>query len=227
MIIIHYQNGFLIFFRTLDDLGIKTETKTYDADLNLVSDSGGVYCKNLFLKDRKGNYYYVIIPTRTDIDMRKLKEIVKARGNLRFASSTDVNLMLNSEPGAINPFGVLFNEPDSFRIIMDQSLATCSRLYFHPFLATEATAISLSDLLKFTDFFNHHIEMQNLFDEDFERSVTVNINQPCSDSETKFAEVNMDQLCSYADPIVDDSSWDALQFETFQLNLSSFPCCLL
>jgi len=152
-----------ILFHTLDYLNITTTTKPYDPELNLDYDSGGMYCKNLVLKDRKGQFYYVIIPIKSTVNLRKLKEIVKASGNLRFASQTDVQNSLNSEPGAINPFGVMFNKTTRIRIIFDDSLTAGPFLYFHPFLATEATAISYIDLVKFTEYYDHYIEVYDLF----------------------------------------------------------------
>jgi len=197
-----------------------TTTKHYDPELDLDYDSGGMYCKNLFLKDRKGQFYYVIIPMKSTIDLRKLKETVKSSGNLRFASQTDVQNSLNSEPGAINPFGVMFNMTAQIRIICDDSLTAGTFLYFHPFLATEATAISYMDLVKFMEYHDHYIEVYDL-DGDSLKVVPAHAYCP---SRVELSQNAMESETGHRTTPghINDTYLDGLQFETFQL-----PCCLL
>jgi len=151
-----------ILLQTLDSFEINTTTKPYNMELNLEYDSGGTYCKNLFLKDRIGHFYYILLPLAKTVDMKKLKEFVKSKGNMRFASKTDVKEMLNCDPGAINPLGVMFNKSAKIRMIFDESLNTCSHVYVHPFIPNEATAISFIDLIKFVENFDHSIEVYDL-----------------------------------------------------------------
>jgi len=149
-------------FHALDLLRITTITKKYDPELNLDIDCDGLYCKNLFLKDRKGNFYYVVIPLKGSVDLKKLKTVLHTKGNLSFTTKNDLWNILRSEPGAVSIFGVMYNIIHPIKIVFDISLTTVKALYFHPFFCNEATAIRFEDLVTFAEYFGHRIEVLDL-----------------------------------------------------------------
>ena len=59
----------------------------------------GTFCKNLFLKDRRGQYYLVIIHEDERVDLKALKNQLKAHRNLSFATPTDLKDLLGVRPG--------------------------------------------------------------------------------------------------------------------------------
>jgi len=146
---------------TLQTLDINYHIKPYDPELNLDHDSDGTYCKNLLLKDRKGCFYYVIIPTQHKLDLKRFKSTVGAHRNVNFACEADVWRLVQCKPGALTPFGAMFTNHDSnLRIIIDKILVeSSSRLYFHPFVADEALSLTFCDLVKFIEHHNHTIEI--------------------------------------------------------------------
>lgn len=223
-----------ILLHTLEELKISILTKSYDPALNMDFDSDGTYCKNLLLKDRKGQYYLLIIPMSKQIDLKKLKFVLNAHRNLSFAQTADVQRLLYAEPGAISPFGVMFSkQPQQIRIIVEYSLSICSRLYFHPFVGKEAISISFTDLDKFIELFYHYIEVYSLFGQETDMSLTLMSSQHelslCAGSKrSKKATCNFESGKSFYKSLYDECM-DSLEFETMNLDMRQITssCCLL
>jgi len=205
---------------TLDLLKIKSPIKPYDSELLLDHDAHGVYCKNLVLKDRKGQFYLVIIPINQKIDLKKLKVTVGASRNVSFACESDVIRILGCNYGSVCPFGVMFNhEPSNLRIIIDESLAeSSSKLYFHPFIGSEALAISYLDLEIFVNANNHCVEVLHLseiceFDDRF-------FSGPSSNAVS--SNLWQSQISEYFNDLM-----DSLHLESVNLDVRDLPCSIM
>lgn len=155
-------------FCTLRHLNITTETFPYYEGLNSQlsnkqSFKKGIFCKNLFLKDRRGQFYLVIIPDYQTVNLKSLKQIVGAHRNLSFGQADDLKLLLGVEPGSVSPFGMMCDHTHKVRVII-QSTLTDSLLNFHPFVPWLTTVITFSDLHKFISFCGYQLEILNLFE---------------------------------------------------------------
>jgi len=157
-------------FCTLRHLGITTETFPY---VEHPSESAskkqpfrkGIFCKNLFLKDRRGQFYLVIIPEHENVDLKYLKKCVGAYRNFSFGSADDLMLLLGAEAGIVSPFGMMCDTSHRVRIIIDSSLAHSHLLLnFHPFVPWLTTVIKFCDLCKFVSFCGCELENVNLCD---------------------------------------------------------------
>lgn len=186
----------LSLLQILTMLKIKTTIKPYDPDLLLDHDDYGVYCKNLVLKDRKGVYYLVIIPINMKIDLKQFKNLVGASRNVSFASEKDVQRILGCDQGYVSPFGVMNNQdPSKLRVIIDTPLMHSPFnlfMYFHPFVSHEAASISARNLVKFVKYYNHELELVNLFeicafDEKYLKSEKLT-KSVCTKRENSFAD---------------------------------------
>jgi Ala-tRNA(Pro) deacylase len=110
---------------------------------------GGTKCKNLFLRNKKGNRHYLVI-----LEISKaadLKQIVKVVGDDRLSFGSPERLMneLGLMPGSVSPFG-LINDPDgSVRVLIDEDLRGRDRLIFHPNINTASVVLSWNDFEKF------------------------------------------------------------------------------
>ena len=63
--------------------------------------------KNLFLRDdKKKNYYLVTLKGDKKVDLKKFRKNNNLR-NLSFASTSDLNDILNLMPGSVSPLGLL------------------------------------------------------------------------------------------------------------------------
>ena len=109
----------------------------------------GVPCKNLFLRNKKGDRHYLtIVPIAKRVD---LKDLVKMLGDDRLSFGSPERLMaeLGLTPGSVSPFGLL-NDPDgSVIVIVDEDLRGADGLIFHPNINTASVVISWEGLDRF------------------------------------------------------------------------------
>lgn len=142
------ENGKLVI-QKLETFNIFTETVKYNAKNERNNSDKTVYCKNLFLKDRKGKFYYVICHEDTNVNLRQLKYKLHAHRNFSFASAEEVHQHLHVEPGCITPF-VFLSEVVSKDIVVaiSRELMFEKHLNFHPLHAEFTTRISFGLLLK-------------------------------------------------------------------------------
>ena len=109
----------------------------------------GTQCKNLFLRNKKGNHHYlVILEVSKQADLR---ELVKFVGDDRLSFGSPERLMaeLGLTPGSVSPFG-LINDPDhSVRVLIDEDLRGAEQLIFHPNINTASIVVSWADLERF------------------------------------------------------------------------------
>lgn len=109
----------------------------------------GAHCKNLFLRNKKGNrHYLVILEHSKNADLRKLTERL-GEDRLSFGSAERLKRFLGLEPGAVSPFGLIFDARKEITVIIDQELRQAERIHFHPNVNTVTLGISFSDFEKF------------------------------------------------------------------------------
>lgn len=135
--------------KNLENYSIFTETVTYQPKSDRNNTDQTVYCKNLFLKDRKGKFYFFICREESNVLLRQLKYKLKAHRNFSFASPIEVEENLHVLPGCITPF-VFLSETVSrdIPVAIARDLILEKRLNFHPLHADFATRISFGHLLK-------------------------------------------------------------------------------
>ena len=109
----------------------------------------GTQCKNLFLRNKKGDRHYLAV---LEISRRAdLKEIVKLVGDDRLSFGSPERLMaeLGLTPGSVSPFGLLNDGDGSVRVLIDRELRGSERLIFHPNINTASVVVSWADLERF------------------------------------------------------------------------------
>lgn len=109
----------------------------------------GVKCKNLFLKNLKGDAHYIVI-----LDENKradLKLIAKQIGSTRlsFASEDKLYKYLKLTPGSVTPFGIINDINREVIILIDKDLINAELVNFHPNVNTATIGISYIDFEKF------------------------------------------------------------------------------
>jgi len=112
-------------------------------------DLKGARCKNLFLRNKKGNrHYLVILEHSKNADLRRLTERL-GEDRLSFGSAERLQRVLGLEPGAVSPFGLIFDAAKEVAVIIDQELRQAERIHFHPNVNTATIGLSFSDFEKF------------------------------------------------------------------------------
>jgi Ala-tRNA(Pro) deacylase len=109
----------------------------------------GTHCKNLFLRNYKGNRHYLVIaPVHRGIDLKRLNAAL-GEDRLSFASPERLRRWLGLEPGSVSPFGLVNDETRAVRVVCDQALRSSQALGFHPNVNTATLEISLADFERF------------------------------------------------------------------------------
>ena len=93
------------------------EGKTIEEAKRWWKDDGSVHCKNIFMRNHKGNQHYLIcFHCDHDLDIHDLEARLKAAlqaqgkpscGKLSFASPERMMKYLGLEPGSVSPFGLI------------------------------------------------------------------------------------------------------------------------
>jgi len=113
------------------------------------TDIQGAHCKNLFLRNKKGNrHYLVILLSRKQADLRELNGKLN-EDRLSFASPERLQKYLGLEPGSVSPFGLINDSRKEVIVVIDQDLRQEERVNFHPNVNTSTIGISTADFERF------------------------------------------------------------------------------
>jgi Ala-tRNA(Pro) deacylase len=117
----------------------------------------GSGCKNLFVRNKKGDTHYLII-TGPDsrIDLKSLRKDLGASA-LSFASDERLCKYLRTSKGSVSPFGLIFEKTNSTIVIVDESLLSSDYLNFHPNNNKETIEIKTEDFKKFLASLEHQV----------------------------------------------------------------------
>lgn len=109
----------------------------------------GTHCKNLFLRNSKGNRHYLVIaPVTRGVDLRRLTAALD-EDRLSFASAERLKRWLGVEPGSVSPFGLINDETRHVRIVCDLALRSSPVLGFHPNVNTTTLEIGFADFERY------------------------------------------------------------------------------
>ena len=143
---------------TLDQLGIKWQRFEHPPVFTLEESSlywkeqGGAHCKNLFIRNYRGNrHYLVLVRGEKKIDLKWLTQALD-EDRLSFASAERLQRFLGLTPGAVSPFGLIHPAAREVRVVVDRDLLTETRLNFHPNGNTSTVQISREGFIKFLEW---------------------------------------------------------------------------
>ena len=115
--------------------------------LNL--DMQGQHCKNLFIRDKKGEkHYLVIIHESKKVDLKSLSKQIEST-NLSFASEERLLRYLGLTPGAVSPFGLVNDIEKHVEVLLDRDLTQLTDISFHPNVNHATLTLRFADFEKF------------------------------------------------------------------------------
>ena len=130
-----------------------------------------IHCKNLFLRNHKGNRHYLIsMDCHKEFDIHSLEHKLH-EGKLSFASPERMMRCLGVHPGSVCAFGLindmnltdadtkeLFENGHRVKYYLDKDLLKAEKVSFHPCENTASVVISRDDLLKFISIWGGETE---------------------------------------------------------------------
>jgi Ala-tRNA(Pro) deacylase len=109
------------------------------------------HCKNLFLRNQKGNRHYLVVLMHSKkADSRAVADQI-GDGKLSFASPERLLTYLGLTPGSVSPFGLSNDASHAVRVVLDRDLKSATRLSFHPNINTVTLTISAADFARFLE----------------------------------------------------------------------------
>ncbi len=148
-------------FKLLASLGIQTKTATHEAVFTVeesrqVKDSiPGAHTKNLFVKDKKDNYFLIVAQGSAEIAMNRVHNLIGAKSRLSFANAERLMEFLGITPGSVTAFCVMNDVDHKVQLVIDEELLTNDEINCHPLTNTMTTTISRPDLLRFLKHVGH------------------------------------------------------------------------
>jgi Ala-tRNA(Pro) deacylase len=154
-------------FARLDALGIRQVTHRHAA-LHTVAESvelrgslPGGHCKSLFLKDRKGGLWLVVVLEDRRLDLKALADLLGAP-RFSFASPELLLEVLGVTPGSVTPFALMNDRTHRVRVVLDAEMLRHDPVNYHPLENTATTALSPEDLRRFIADCGHEARVLEL-----------------------------------------------------------------
>lgn len=148
-------------FAFLDSLGINVTTKLHPP-LFTVADSqalrgeiAGGHTKNLFLKDKKDNFFLVTVDEDAEVDLKQIHHMIGASSRVSFGKPEALMELLGVVPGSVTVFGLINDTERRVKLVLDSGLMENDIINAHPLSNDATTSISSSDLLRFVKETGH------------------------------------------------------------------------
>ena len=139
----------------LSSLGVATETVehpplfTVEDSRTLRGEIPGGHTKNLFVKDKKGRLFLLVLGEETSVDLKRVHEKIGAQGRVSFGSADLLEEVWGVRPGAVTPFGAINDKTARVSVVLDEAMMRHERLNFHPLVNTRTTGLKSLDLINF------------------------------------------------------------------------------
>jgi Ala-tRNA(Pro) deacylase len=163
------MNGDPALYQILDRLGVRFDyyehppVPTVGEAMKYWKDIEATHCKNLFLRNHKGNRHYLVIIEHTrSLSVKELEQRLK-QGKLTFASDERMMRYLGLTPGSVSPFGLINDKDRHVHLFLDRNLLRSKRISFHPCKNTASLVVLYSDFEKFLKFTGNSYEYLDLY----------------------------------------------------------------
>jgi len=120
----------------------------------------GAHSKNLFLKNKKNQFFLFSCIENTNINIKKITKSL-ALGNISFANEDYLSLYLGVKPGAVTPFGLLNDIGNKVTFYFDSNFLKNQIVNFHPLTNTSTISMKTKD---FVDFLIEKKKKVNIYD---------------------------------------------------------------
>lgn len=118
--------------------------------------------KNLFVRDRKGRrYFLIVVGYEKVVDLKALSSVLGVT-KLGLASPERLRKYLDVDPGAVTILAVA-NDPDKkVEVVMDEDLWGSKAFRCHPLVNTSTLVISRENIERFLDTTEHRLRILNI-----------------------------------------------------------------
>lgn len=146
-------------FKILDELKIKYDVLEHQAvytveEAKQLEDMiEGLGCKNLFLTDKKENYFLLVLEENKKANLKELAKLLNV-SKLTFASEEALQEILGLEPGSVTPLSIINDKENKVLLIIDNDIVD-KKILVHPNTNTKTMSIEFKDIEKLIEHTNH------------------------------------------------------------------------
>ena len=108
----------------------------------------GSHSKNLFLKNKKNNFYLISCEEHEQINLKKISKMLSL-GNISFAKEEYLKKYLGIKPGSVSPFALLNDQKNSVTFYLEKNLYESELINFHPLINTLTITMLTNTFIKF------------------------------------------------------------------------------
>jgi Ala-tRNA(Pro) deacylase len=108
----------------------------------------GAHSKNLFLKNKKSEFFLLTCEETDRIDLKRISKSLDL-GNTSFAKEKYLDQYLKIKPGSVSPFALLNDEGGHVGFFLEQSLYESKFINFHPLINTFTVTIETNRFIEF------------------------------------------------------------------------------
>ncbi|MBP1851939.1 prolyl-tRNA synthetase associated domain-containing protein [Rhizobium halophytocola] len=148
-------------FGFLDALGIAHKTKTHPPvftvaeSVSLRDEIPGGHTKNLFLKDKKDNFFLLTVEEHAVVDLKTIHSIIGAASRVSFGKPEKLMEYLGVVPGSVTALAAINDTGHKVTIILDEALMQEEIINCHPLSNDATTSIARDDLIRFIEATGH------------------------------------------------------------------------
>jgi Ala-tRNA(Pro) deacylase len=122
------------------------------------ADIDATHCKNLFLRNQKGDrHYLVVLVASKKADLHAVADQI-GDGKLSFASAERLMKHLGLTPGSVSPFGLINDRAHAVRVVLDRDLKAAERFSFHPNTNTVTFTVAAADFARFLEACGNRVQ---------------------------------------------------------------------
>ena len=145
----------------LDSLGIAHRTMdhapvfTVAESVALRDEIAGGHTKNLFVKDKKDNFFLLTVEENASVDLKTVHTLIGAASKVSFGKPEKLMEYLGVIPGSVTALGAINDTGNKVTFILDADLMQHDIINCHPLSNDATTSIGRDDLLRFMEATGH------------------------------------------------------------------------
>mgnify|MGYP001263791476 FL=1 len=121
---------------------------TVEDSKNLRGIINGGHTKNLFLKNKKNNFFLITCEENEEIDLKLLSKALSL-GNVSFAKEKYLMEYLGIKPGSVSPYALLNDEKNVVSFFLEKKLYENELINFHPLINNATITMETNKFIKF------------------------------------------------------------------------------
>lgn len=148
-------------FSFLNGLGIKHTTTQHQPVFTVAESESlrdlipGGHTKNLFVKDKKDQYFVLTVEENATVDLKTVHKTIDAASKVSFGKPEKMLDYLGVVPGSVTVFGAINDTDNQVTFVLDSELMKSDLINGHPLTNDATTTIGRDDLVRFLEATGH------------------------------------------------------------------------